>query len=123
MITVLIIDDSLSDRTLYRMWLEKESDGKFKMIEAGDGAAGYRAFMEHQPDCIILDFMMPEKDGLELLKDIHNTHADIPSIIFITAAGNMKIESEALECGAKLYLDKNTLTREGLYDAIIKSVS
>ena len=122
-ITILIIDDSRSDRTLYRTWLEKESGGKFKTVEAGDGLEGYKAFIKHAPDCIILDFMMPGKDGLELLKDIRNTHGVIPPIIFVTSMGNKTIEEDAIALGASAYIDKNTLTQEGLYDAIKKAIS
>ncbi len=106
MITVLIIDDSISDRTLYRVWLEKESEGKFKTIEAGNGAEVYSAFVKHSPNCIILDFMMPDKDGLEVLKDIKSTHGVIPPILFVTAAGNEEVEIKAMKLGANGYLNK-----------------
>lgn len=122
MIAILIIDDSRSDRALYKTWLEKESNGEFNTIEAGDGAEGYKAFVKHSPDCIILDFMMPEKDGLEVLKDIKMTHGVIPPILFITATGNEEVESKAMTLGASSYLDKSNLTKEMLYAAIKNAI-
>lgn len=80
---VLIIDDEPDIREVVAMALECNS---VEVIAASDGRAGVRAALEHRPDLILLDVMMPELDGpstFGLLQESDATRA-IP-VIFLTA--------------------------------------
>lgn len=120
---ILIIDDNKGDRLLYKTWLNKYPDGKFRIFEAADARSGYEAFLQHSPDCIILDFMMYGKTGFQLLVQMKQDHVRVPPIIFVTAMHSDMVSKDALELGVQVALDKKTLTKEKLYEEIKKAVS
>ncbi len=122
-VNVLIIDDNKSDRLLYKTWLNKHPDMRFKISEAADARSGYDAFISQAPDCIILDFMMYGKNGFQLLVQMKQDHAKIPPIIFVTAMHTDVISKDAMELGVQVCLDKKVLTKENLYEEIQKAVS
>lgn len=93
---ILIVDDEASLRTLVRANLEVDG---LEVSEAVDGIEAMRMLAESQPDLILLDIMMPGKDGIEVLEDLaaDKKLKGIP-VILLTAKG----EQEDLEKGAAL---------------------
>jgi len=93
---VLIVDDESSLRALVRVNLEVDG---FEVSEAVDGIEAMNMLKESTPDLILLDIMMPGKDGIEVLEDLSANESlrDIP-VILLTAKG----ELEDLERGAAL---------------------
>lgn len=93
---VLIVDDEASLRTLVRVNLE--IDG-IEVSEAVDGIEAMSMLRASAPDLVLLDIMMPGKDGIEVLEDVAADPElkDIP-VILLTAKG----EQEDLERGAIL---------------------
>lgn len=93
---VLIVDDEASLRTLVRVNLE--IDG-IEVSEAVDGNEAMSMLRQAPPDLVLLDLMMPGKDGIEVLEDVAADPElrDIP-VILLTAKG----EQEDLERGAIL---------------------
>ena len=83
--TLLIIDDSKADRTLYKALLSKKLKGHWKIIEAQNAEEGYKFFSSLNPDCVLLDFMMYGANGFQLLIQIKEEKLKIPPIIFVTA--------------------------------------
>src|SRR5690348_5653088 len=71
---------------------------------AADGAAGLAAFYTHQPDLVVLDLSLPEKNGFEVLQEIRRTSA-VP-VIILTARGDDLSQVRGLELGADDYLLK-----------------
>jgi DNA-binding response OmpR family regulator len=67
MTTVLIIDDEASMRKMLRTILESV---EYKVIEAPNGLMGVRAFRDEHPDLVITDILMPDKEGLETIREI-----------------------------------------------------
>ena len=63
----MIIDDEVQIRRLLEITLSAHD---YKIIKAGDGKEGLIAAATHQPACILLDLGLPDKDGLEILKDL-----------------------------------------------------
>jgi len=94
--SVLIVDDETSLRTLVRANLEVDG---FEVSEAVDGIQAMEMLKENRPDLILLDIMMPGKDGIEVLEDLaaDKELSEIP-VILLTAKG----EQEDLERGAAL---------------------
>ena len=98
---VLIVDDEKDIRNIIRYNLEKQG---FKCISATDGDGALEK-LKKNPDLIILDIMMPEKDGYEVCKIIRAQGNTVP-IIFLTAMDREFDEIKGLECGGDDYLRK-----------------
>jgi CheY-like chemotaxis protein len=64
---ILVIDDSAEFRNLLREALTREG---YDVVEAADGQEGLRLFDECRPDLVLLDIIMPEKDGIETLREM-----------------------------------------------------
>lgn len=108
---ILIVDDNKSDRRLYKSWLAA-SKKQYRIVEAESARAGLDAFVEHQPHCIILDFMMYGADGFQLLATLKRDHATLPPIIFISAMHNDVLAQTANSQGVFCCLDKNKMTQK-----------
>jgi len=99
--TVLIVDDEKDIRNIIKYNLEKEG---LKCISAKDGDDALK-MLSHFPDLIILDIMMPTKDGYEVCSSIRKQGNTVP-IIFLTAMDREFDEIKGLECGGDDYLRK-----------------
>ena len=64
---ILLIDDSASVREVLRLALESEG---YSVLEAADGREGVRLYREHRPAVVLLDIIMPEKDGIETVREV-----------------------------------------------------
>ena len=112
---ILIIDDDIK---LIELLSEYIGGNQFEVSYILDGLNALSRIQSHPPDLIILDYMMPGKDGLEVLRDIRALH-DIP-IIMLTAKGDETDRIVGLELGADDYLAKPFNPRELL--ARIKAI-
>ena len=65
--TILVIDDSFFTRNIHRQILEKEG---YCVFEADGGLAGIEMYVNEKPDFVVTDLMMPDMDGMEVLKKI-----------------------------------------------------
>ena len=83
---ILVVDDEPDFASLVQANLEKEG---FEVEVAYDGVEGFEKIVANPPDVIVLDVMMPEKDGYELCKEIKNDERfdEIP-VIMLTAVGD-----------------------------------
>ena len=98
---VLIIDD---DEKLQKLLKEYFGDNGFQVLARLDGSDVQRTIQTESPDIIILDIMLPEKDGLEVLRDIRREYT-LP-VIMLTAKGEDTDRIVGLELGADDYLPK-----------------
>jgi len=112
---ILIIDDDLKLIQLLTEYLEQHH---FKISYLLDSRHSLETIGDKTPDLIILDYMMPGKDGLEVLRDIRSRH-DLP-VIMLTARGDDTDKIVGLELGADDYLAKPFNPRELL--ARIKAI-
>ena len=116
--TILIVDDSRADRTLYKNWLSAAPGKKYRLVEAENARAGFDAFIEHAPQCLVLDFMMYGADGFQLLAALRREHVKLPPIVFVTGMHNEILEESAHAQGVYCYLNKQTLSPSQLCKAI-----
>ena len=116
--TILIVDDNKADRSLYKSWLSKLPEKNYNIVEAENAGAGLDAFVEYQPDCIILDFMMYGADGFQLLAALKRDHITLPPIIFVTGMHNDILEESAKSQGVHTYLNKQIMNKEDLCEAV-----
>lgn len=101
-ILIAVIDDDESVRTSIVQNLELEG---FRVATAGDGEAGLELIEKEQPKLIILDVMMPKKDGLQTCKEIRNRGISTP-LILLTARSAEVDKVLGLDLGADDYLAK-----------------
>ncbi len=104
---ILVVDDENRIREIIRGYLE--SDG-FDVAEARDGADALRTAKRWQPDLIVLDVMMPELDGIEVLRQLRTT-SNIP-VILLTARAEEVDTLVGLSVGADDYVTKPFSPRE-----------
>lgn len=102
--TILVIDDDESMLEIIKSSLNKSG---FNAITAVSGQEGLQIAAKTKPDAIILDWMMPEMDGNEVLKNLkdNNDLRSIP-VMMLTAKDEINNISESLTLGAKEYIVK-----------------
>jgi signal transduction histidine kinase/DNA-binding NarL/FixJ family response regulator len=108
--TILIIDKSAEDRQTYRYYLGKETSANYQVIEAESGAAGLAQLVNIQVDLILLEYLLPDCNGLEFIEELKAQTNSVPSIIMLTGQGSEIVAVEAMKSGAKDYLIKGQLT-------------
>ncbi len=104
---VLIIDDDEKLRKLLREYLQGNG---FEVLTLADGSDVKKTLQKESPEMVILDIMLPGKDGLEVLKEIRAENP-IP-VIMLTAKGDQTDRIVGLELGADDYLPKPFNPRE-----------
>ncbi|MBP3363488.1 MAG: response regulator transcription factor, partial [Pseudomonas sp.] len=105
---LLLIDDDQELCELLVSWLSQEG---FQVRACHDGASARKALAESSPDAVVLDVMLPDGSGLELLKQLRNDHPDLP-VLMLSARGEPLDRILGLELGADDYLAKPCDPRE-----------
>jgi len=98
---ILVVDDDPKIVALVRAYLERE---RFRVVTAGDGRAALRAIEEYAPRLVVLDLMLPEVDGLAVIRRTR-AMGDIP-ILVLSARGTTGDRIQGLSEGADDYLPK-----------------
>jgi DNA-binding NtrC family response regulator len=99
---VLIVDDEIQLCKLISRKLEKAS---FQTYTAYNGEDALARFKEQNIDIVILDYMLPDRTGLDVLKEMKRLQENIP-VIMMTAYGNIESAVTAMKLGAADYLNK-----------------
>ncbi len=121
--TVLLIDDSSIDRSTYQRLLSQDDRQSYQVIEFDNGEAALNWCQENRADIILLDYLLPQMDGLEFLRRLHQQAPDeILPVILLTGVGNTAVAVEALKLGAQDYLDKEQVMKERL-PQLVRSVA
>ena len=98
---VLIVEDDPSLREIIRLGLEVEG---FSVVEAGDGPTALSVFASDNPDLVLLDIMLPGKDGFEVCRELRKT--SLVPIVMLTARASTVDIIVGLESGADDYVTK-----------------
>lgn len=107
-IAILVVDDEDRIRRLLNMYLTREG---YEVDEAVDGAEALEKALANEYSCILLDQMMPEKDGLEVLAELRERKNMTP-IMMLTAKGEESDRVTGFETGADDYIVKPFSPRE-----------
>ena len=120
---VLIVDDSLEDREVYRRYLEQDNKNSYTILEADSGKQCLEELSAQNLDAILLDFMLPDVDGLELLRELKAKPnlKNLP-VILLTGYGDETIAVKAIKSGAQDYLVKGKMTSQGLRFAVDSAI-
>ncbi len=117
---VLIIEDELNIREVYRDILK---EAQFDVIEASEGDDGLKKALEGNWDLILLDIMLPKKDGLEILADIKkDPNLSTKPVILLTNLGRDSIIKEGYSLGASSYLVKSEINPDDVVKAVKKLI-
>jgi DNA-binding response OmpR family regulator len=104
---VLVVDDEPMVRDVLIRYLEMEG---FEVAEAADGRSALEQVADHDPDLVVLDLMLPEIDGYEVLR--HLRASSRTPVIMLTARGEETDRIVGLELGADDYITKPFSPRE-----------
>ena len=107
--TVLIVEDNED----LRKYIASTLQGQFVTLTAKDGAEGYALAIEHIPDLVISDVMMPNLDGMGLTEKLKTDErtCHIP-VVLLTAKADRQSKIEGLQTGADDYLSKPFSSQE-----------
>ena len=105
---ILVADDDESIVELITLYLRKDG---FDVITARDGGEALRKITQHSPDLVLLDIMMPVKDGWEVCREIRQRY-QLP-VIMLTARSEDYDKILGLELGADDYIPNRSIARAG----------
>ena len=100
--SVLIIDDEAAIRESLQTLLEFEG---YSVDVANDGEEGLTRIAERPFDLVLLDFALPERNGIEILREIRERDSELP-VIMITAYGTVENAVNAMQAGATNFIQK-----------------
>jgi len=123
-IRILIIDDDRVDRQIYRRFLLADDKSTYVITETESAEEGSRLISDGGYDCILLDYRLPEADGLAMYKALNSTGLNplIAPVIMMTGQGSESVAVAALKCGITDYLTKEGLTAKAMQRAIGNAV-
>ncbi|WP_088892119.1 hybrid sensor histidine kinase/response regulator [Leptolyngbya ohadii] len=113
--TVLIVDDAEHDREALRRYLLADRQQHYKILEGESAEEALTLCQTEAIDCILLDFLLPDADGLEFLNELQaQTGEDCPPVVMITGQGSESVAATAIKHGAEDYLVKQQITPDSL---------
>jgi PAS domain S-box-containing protein len=118
---ILIIDDDAVDRGILRHCLLDADDWAPIVAEAASGREGIDRAASIHPDCILLDYRLPDLDGIEVVRAL-TARAVGSAVVMLTAIGNERIAVEAMKAGALDYTSKDAATPEALQHIVRNAV-
>lgn len=98
---LLVADD---DKNM-RVMLMRMFEGTYRVVTASDGAETLKAVKTQHPDVVLVDLLMPDTSGIELLAPIHACDPNLP-VILLSGMARQSIADEALAAGAFDYVVK-----------------
>ncbi|MBD2148156.1 PAS domain S-box protein [Sphaerospermopsis sp. FACHB-1194] len=121
--TVLIVDDSPEDRQVYRRYLQQDQEYIYTIFEEELGQEALALCRQFQPDGILLDFLLPDLNGLEFITELkQQTQGNIPAVIMLTGYGNEAVAVQAIKSGVQDYLVKGKTTAELLCSTVNSAI-
>lgn len=102
MLSILVVEDDQNIRALISTHLENHG---YRVYQEDNGNLGYQRFLNHHIDVIVSDIMMPQIDGITMIKKIRELNTDIP-IIMLTALEDFNSKEKSFTYGADDYMVK-----------------
>ncbi len=102
---LLIVDDAKLIHFMVKKILKANEIEDVEFADAFNGSEAVELAKTFSPDLVLLDVVMPEKDGIETLKALKENNPDI-EVIMVSSLGTQDKVSEALSLGAKAFIQK-----------------
>lgn len=115
---ILIVDDSVFQ---LKMLSNNAKEVGCQVITAQNGHQALQKIADEKPDCILLDLLMPDKNGIEVLEDLQALENKIP-VIVVSADIQESVRSRCLELGAFDFINKPP-KKNRLQEAIHRALS
>ena len=109
-VRILHVDDELSFADLAATFLQREDD-RFRVETETSASEGLGRLADEQFDCVISDYNMPGRDGIEFLRAVRDEYPDLPFVLF-TGRGSEEVASRAISAGVTDYLQKGSGTEQ-----------
>ncbi|NTV31037.1 response regulator [candidate division WWE3 bacterium] len=117
---VLLVEDEQYIRELYELILNQEG---YHVITAADGETGANLAIQEKPNLILLDIMLPKKNGVDILRDVvSNSETSHIPVIMLTNLGQESVMMECLRLGAKEYIIKLQIDPYSLLNVVKKYI-
>ncbi|MCU0552029.1 MAG: response regulator [Leptolyngbya sp. Prado105] len=111
--TLLLVEDFAPDRELYRHYLIADSECDYTVLEVDSVIAGLAVCWEREIDAILLDYSLPDGNGIEFLQALHTeNNGESPPVVMVTGKGDERVAVQAIKLGAEDYLLKRDVTPE-----------
>ncbi|MGL5034210.1 MAG: GAF domain-containing protein, partial [Microcystaceae cyanobacterium] len=122
--TILVIEDSESDRYIYRRYLQTATEVEWPILEAETLAEGIELWRTRSPTLVLMDVNFPDGSGLELLEIMQESYPEskLP-VIMITGQGDAKLVVQAMKLGARDYLFKEDITATLLCRCVVNTLN
>lgn len=113
--SILIVDDNPDDALLYHRILSNNHDAQYRFTNADLGEEGLESYHREKPDCVLLDYNLPDMDGIEFMQRLsRESESECYPVIMLTGQGNEAVVVEAMKNGVRDYLIKGQVTPESL---------
>lgn len=120
---ILVVDDSEADRVTYERYLSRANIFSCSILLSDCGEAGLAMCNQYQPDVILLDYRLPDIDGIEFLQTLAETRQPLPAVIMLTGQGNEQIAVEAMKLGVQDYLVKGSVNASRLIQTVRRTLA
>lgn len=114
---ILLVDDNPNDLDVYRRYLQEDPNSSYEVAEVEMGEEAIEFCQQQLPDCMLLDYRLPDLDGLEVLEQLETAKLHVP-VIMLTGQGDEKVAHQAIQAGAQDYLVKGEIDSKTLSRAI-----
>lgn len=110
---ILIVDECTADREAYKRLLRADAKNTYVVNETSSATKALQLVSEDVFDCILLDYRLPDFDGLRLIRRLQEQKVSIAAVM-VTGRGNEQVAVDALKLGARDYVVKSSLREQGL---------
>lgn len=114
---VLVVDDSKTMRDMISHLLGEISHQEFEVILAETGQEAVDLYTEHDPKVVLLDYLLPDINGIEVIKSLDENKKQLP-VIMVTSFDDVQLAIDAMGIGAKGYILKDRLSVDSLWIGI-----
>ena len=120
-IKLLLIDDNPEDRLFYARLLEKSSFPNCTVLESETGEEGLDRCLVENPDCVLVDYMLPDIDGVDFISRLQAV--SFPgALVMVTGQGDERVAVKAIKEGADDYIVKDALSSEHLQGTLARAM-
>ena len=121
--SILIVDDTPEDIAIYKRYLTRDCDRRYRIQEAATGEGALATLRRRAPDCVLLDFRLPDLNGLEVLQALADQSGVLPcAVVMLAEIGDTQIAVNAMKYGAHDFLEKSWITPELLDRAVANAL-